>query len=99
MVLYDEIEGLGEAARVPVGGLRAVGKPDLKQNRVAVSADQWQVMRGRVKIFPGISKTGTAVIEPDGEGHEDIPVGRSDPRALEQKLEQPVKLRDQWPTC
>lgn len=100
MVLYDEIEGISVK---PLGFLSAVfalvGKPDLKQNRVAVSADQWQVMRGRVKIFPGISKTGTAVIEPDGQGHEDIPVGRSDLRALEQKLEQPVKLRYQRPTC
>ncbi len=31
-----------------------------------ISTDYWQVVRGRVKVFPGISKTGTATIQPDG---------------------------------
>jgi hypothetical protein len=100
MLLYDEIDGISVK---PFGFLSAifalVGKPDLKQNRVAVSADQWQVMRARVKVFPGISKTGTAAIEPDGRGHEHIPAGRSDLAALAHRLEQPVKLRYRAPGC
>jgi hypothetical protein len=100
MILYDEIDGISVK---PLGFLSAVfalvGKPDLKQNRIAVSADHWQVMRGRVKVFPGISKTGTAVIEPDGRGHEDIPADRSDLEALEQTLKQPLRLKYHTPGC
>jgi len=100
MVLYDEINGISVK---PLGFLSAVfalvGKPDLKQNRVAVSEDQWQVMRGRVKVLPGISKTGRAVIEPGGLGHEGIPPGRSDLEALGERLEQPVKLKYGEPSC
>jgi hypothetical protein len=100
MLLYDEIEGISVK---PLGFLSAVfalvGKPDLKQNRVAVSPDQWQVMRARVKILPGISKTGTAAIEPDGRGHEDIPAERNDLRALERRLEQPIELKYERSKC
>jgi hypothetical protein len=99
MLLYDEIDGISVK---PLGFMSAifalVGKPDLKQTRVAVSAD-WLVMRGRVKVFPGISKTATAVIEPGGLGHENIPADRSDLQALEQRLEQPLKLKYQAPGC
>ena len=100
MVLYDEINGISVK---PLGFLSAVfalvGTPDLKQNEVAVSEDQWQVMRGRVKILPGISKTARAVIEPGGLGHEEIPPGRSDLEALKERLEQPVKLKYGGPSC
>jgi hypothetical protein len=100
MLLFDEIDGISVK---PLGFLSAifalVGKPDLKQNRLMVSADQWQVMRGRVKVFPGISKTATAAIEPDGGGHENVPGGRADLRALAQQIERPVKLRYGSPSC
>ncbi|HEX3274217.1 MAG TPA: hypothetical protein VHR43_05125 [Gemmatimonadales bacterium] len=94
MLLFDEIRGISVK---PMGFLSAifalVGRPDLKQTRVAVSADQWEVVRGQVKVFPGISKTGTAVIEPGGLGHEDVPAGRADLDSLRRRLERPVKLR------
>jgi hypothetical protein len=100
MLLYDEIDGISVK---PLGFLSAifalVGRPDLKQSRVAFSADFWQVMRGRVKVFPGISKTATAVIEPDGLGHENIPADRSDLQALDQRLKQPLKLKYQARGC
>ena len=100
MLLFDEIDGISVK---PLGFMSAifalVGKPDLKQNRVAVSADQWQVMRARVKVLLGISKTGTAAIEPDGRGHENIPEARADLEALEQRIKQPVKLRYGAPSC
>jgi hypothetical protein len=100
MLLFDEIDGISVK---PLGFLSAifalVGKPDLKQNRLMVSDDQWQLMRGRVKVFPGISKTATAVIEPDGRGHENVPGGRADLQALAQQIERPVKLRYGSPSC
>lgn len=100
MLLFDQIDGISVK---PLGFLSAifalVGKPDLKQSRVAVSADQWEVMRGRVKVLPGISKTGTAVIEPSGKGHEKIPIERSDLDSLERRLEAPVKLKYAKASC
>jgi hypothetical protein len=87
----------------PIGFLSALfavlGKPDLRETRVAVSADHWQVVRGRVKVFPGISKTGTATIEPDGRGHEGVPDDRQDLGALRERLRQPVELRYGPPSC
>ncbi len=100
MVLYDEIDGISVK---PLGFLSAifavVGKPDLKRNLMAVSPDQWQVMRGRVKILLGISKTARAVIEPGGVGHEKVPEGRPDLEALTEKLGQPLKLKYGDPSC
>jgi hypothetical protein len=94
MLLFDQITGISVK---PLGFLSAVfavlGKPDLKQTRLAVSADQWQVVRGKVNVFAGISKTGTATIEPDGRGREHIPPEQPDLLALKTRLERPLKLR------
>ena len=100
MLVFDQVAGISVK---PIGVLSAIfallGKPDLKQTRIAVSVDQWQVMRGQVKVFPGISKTGTAAIEPDGRGHEHIPPDRADLQALAEDLKRPVKLRYGAPSC
>jgi hypothetical protein len=100
MLVFDQVEGISVR---PKGFLSAVfallGKPDLKQTRLAVSGDQWQVVRGQVKVFPGISKTGTATIEPGGRGHEGVPRGRADLRTLEERLKQPLRLRYRAPSC
>ena len=100
MLVFDQVEGISVR---PKGFLSAVftvfGKPDLKETRLAVSADQWEVVRGRVKVFPGISKTGTATIEPNGRGHEGVPRGRVDLKALQRLLERPLKLRYGAPSC
>jgi hypothetical protein len=100
MLVFDQVSGISVR---PLGFLSAVfavlGKPDLKQTRIAVSADQWQVVRGRVKVFLGISKTGTATIEPDGRGHEGISPGRADLRALKERMSRPVELRYGAPSC
>lgn len=100
MLLFDQVDGISVK---PLGFLSAVfaliGKPDLEQTRLAVSADQWQVVRGRVKILPGISKTGTAAIGPDGRGHERVPGARADLKALEHGLGRPVRLRYGTPSC
>ena len=98
--LFDEVTGISVR---PLGFLSAVfalvGKPDLKQTRVAVSKDYWQIVRGRVKVLPGISKTGTAVIEPDGRGHERVPRGRADLAGLARRLAQPLDVRYGPPPC
>jgi hypothetical protein len=100
MLVFDQITGISVR---PMGFLSALfavlGKPDLKHTRIAVSADQWQVVRGRVKVFPGISKTGTATIEPDGRGHEGIPADRDDLRTLKERISQPLELRYGAPSC
>ena len=100
MLLFDEIDGISVK---PLGFLSAVfalvGKPDLKQTRLAVSTDQWQVIRGRVKVLPGVSKTGTAAIEPNGRGHEDSPAGRADLDSLERRIAAPASLRYGEPAC
>ena len=94
LLLFDEVTGISVR---PLGFLSAVfalvGKPDLKQTRLAVSKDYWQIVRGRVKVLPGISKSGTATIEPDGRGHERIPRGRADLAALARRLAQPLEVR------
>ena len=100
MLVFDRVTGISVR---PVGFLSAVfavlGKPDLKQTRIAVSPDQWQVIRGKVKVFAGISKTGTATIEPGGRGHEGVPPERADLAALAEHMKQPVELRYGEPSC
>jgi len=94
MLLFDQVTGISVK---PHGFLSAVfavlGKPDLKQTRLAVSHDQWQVVRAKVNVLAGISKTGTATIEPGGRGHEHIPPDRADLLGLQTRLERPVKLK------
>jgi hypothetical protein len=100
MLVFDRVTGMSVR---PVGFLSAIfavlGKPDLKETRLAVSADYWQVVRGRVKVFPGISKTGTATIEPGGRGHEGVPADRADLGALAEGMRRTVKLRYGPPSC
>jgi hypothetical protein len=100
MLVFDQVTGISVR---PLGFLSAVfavlGKPDVKQTRIAVSADQWQVVRGHLRVFPGISKTGTATIEPDGRGHEGLPPERADLRALKRRLSRPLELRYGVPSC
>ena len=100
MLVFDRVTGISVRPRGFLSGLFAVlGKPDLKETRIAISSDYWQVMRGRVKVFPGISKTGTATIEPEGRGHEGVPAGRADLAALAQGMRRPVELRYGPPSC
>ena len=94
MVVFDKVEGISVR---PIGFFSAlfgiIGNPDLQQNRIALSADEWQVMRGRVSAFLGISDTRTATFEPDGRGHEGIPPDRPDLKDIEGRLKRSVKLR------
>jgi hypothetical protein len=100
MLVFDRVTGISVR---PVGFLSAVfavlGKPDLKQTRIAISRDQWQVIRGKVKVFAGISKTGMATIEPGGRGHEGVPADRPDLRALAKQMKRPLELRYGESSC
>jgi hypothetical protein len=100
MLVFDRVTGISVR---PLGFLSAVfavlGKPDLKQTRITISRDQWQVVRGHVKVFAGISKTGTATIEPGGRGHEGVPRDRADLGALAEHLRRPLELRYGEPSC
>jgi hypothetical protein len=94
MLVFDQIDGISVRPKGFFSAIFALlGKPDLEQTRLAVSADQWQVVRGQVKVFPGISKIGTATIEPGGRGHEGVPRNRTDLRALEERLKRPLRIR------
>jgi hypothetical protein len=100
MLVFDQVTGISVRPLGFLSGIFAVlGKPDLKQTRIGVTPDQWQVMRAQVKMFAGISKTGTAMIEPGGRGHEHIPSGRQDLAALAKRMSRPVKLRYGAPSC
>jgi hypothetical protein len=100
LLLFDRISGISVR---PLGFLSAVfavlGKPDLRQIRVAVSSDQWQVMRGVVNVFAGITRTGTGAIEPGGRGHEGVPHHRADLRAMAEQMKRPLELRYGGPSC
>ena len=100
LLLFDRISGISVR---PVGFMSAVfavlGKPDLRQIRLAVSRDQWQVMRGTVNVFAGITRTGTGAIEPGGRGHEDIPRDRADLQALAKQMNRPLEVRYGAPSC
>lgn len=94
LLLFDEVTGISVR---PHGFLPAiltlVNKPDLSETRLAVAKDYWQIVRGRVKVLPGISRSGMAAIEPDGLGHRRIPRGRADLVALGRYLAQPLEVR------
>jgi hypothetical protein len=100
LLLFDQIQGISVR---PLGFMSAVfavlGKPDLRQIRVAVSRDQWQVMRGTVNVFAGITRTGTGAIEPGGRGHENIPRHRADLRKMAEQIKRPLELRYGRPSC
>jgi hypothetical protein len=100
MLVFDQITGISVTPLGFLSGIFAVlGKPDLKQTRLVVSRDDWQVVLGQVKVLPGVWKTGTAVIEPDGLGHEGIPAHRKDLAALAKRMQRPIKLRYGAPVC
>jgi hypothetical protein len=100
MLVFDQVSGISVKPLGFMSGIFSVlGKPDLKQTRIAVSGDQWQVMRGQVNVFAGISKTGTAAIEPGGRGHEKLPADRPDLGAMVERLKQPLKVRYGEPRC
>ena len=100
MLVFDQVSGISVR---PLGFMSAVfavlGKPDLKQTRLAVSKDYWQVVRGRVAVLLGISKTGTAAIEPGGRGHERLPSDRPDLAMLARHLAQPLEVLYGPPSC
>jgi hypothetical protein len=100
MLVFDQVSGISVR---PLGFLSAlftvVGKPDLKETRLATSEDYWQVVRGRVNVMLGISKTGTATIEPGGRGHEGVPRDRPDLVSLAEQVRRPIEVRYGQPSC
>ncbi len=100
MLVFDRVSGISVR---PIGFLSAlftvVGKPDLKETRLATSDDYWQVVRGRVNVMLGISKTGTATIEPGGRGHEGVPRDRPDLISLARQVRRPIEVRYGQPSC
>ena len=99
-LVFDQVTGISVRPLGFLSGLFGVlGKPDLKETRLAISHDYWQVVRGRVTVLLGISKTGTAFIEPGGKGHETAPEDRPDLKLMAQRLRAPVHVRYGPPSC
>jgi hypothetical protein len=99
-LVFDQVTGISVRPLGFLSGLFGVlGKPDLRETRLAVSHDYWQVVRGRVTVLLGISKTGTAFIEPGGKGHEEAPGDRPDLKQLAQRLRETVEVRYGPPSC
>jgi hypothetical protein len=100
MLVFDQVSGISVR---PIGFLSAlftvVGKPDLKETRLATSDDFWQVVRGRVNVMLGISKTGTATIEPGGRGYEGVPRDRPDLVSLAKQVRRPLEVHYGQPSC
>ena len=100
MLMFDGVTGISVR---PVGFMSAIftvlGKPDLKETRLAVSTDYWQVMRPRVNVLLGISKTATATVDPNGRGHEGIPRDQTDLAALAKRLGESFEHRYGPPSC
>jgi hypothetical protein len=93
MIVMDRIRGL--TGRPTTGLLailfRLIGEGDLVETRIAVSPDGMQVVRGTGrKGF--LSVTTTATITPDGRGSKDLPEGRPDLRAVEDRLKRPIEV-------
>jgi len=100
LLVFDDVTGISVK---PLGFMSAVfalvGRPDVKETRLAVAKDYWQVARGRINVMLGISKSVTATIEPGGRGHENIPQGRADLATLAKQLAQPLEVRYGSPSC
>jgi hypothetical protein len=58
-----------------------------------------QHQSGRKGTMLGISKTGTATIEPGGRGHEGVPRDRPDLVALAKQVRRPLDVRYGQPSC
>ena len=93
MVAYDEVEGVsGRPTSGLLGALfRLIGEGDLVESRMTVSQDGLQIIRARSKKIFTVPVTAT--VHPDGRGERDIPDGRADLEAIEQRLRQPVPIK------
>jgi glycosyltransferase involved in cell wall biosynthesis len=67
-----------------------IGEGNAVFARFAISSDGRQVLRTKAKKV--VSKTVTATINPDGTGQSGVPADRTDMRAIEARLEQPLEL-------
>lgn len=98
-VLFDEIEGLyGRPTTGLLGALfTLIGEARAVYSRIAIAEDQVQVVVGRgQKGF--LSRTATVVIRPDGTATRDVPRGRPDLAALEERLRQQLEIEyAPWP--
>jgi hypothetical protein len=93
MVVYDEIEGLSGRPTSGILGLlfSIIGEGHVVQSRMAISADGLQVSRARAE--KGFMRVVTTVtVHPDGRTEKEIPPSRSDLRALDERLRQPLRI-------
>jgi hypothetical protein len=93
MIVYDRMEGLSGR---PLTGLLGflfsiIGDATVLQTRIAVSPDEFQVLRARAKKG-FISSTSVATFAPNGKGDKGIPADRPDLKDLERTLERSLNV-------
>lgn len=91
MIVYDQIKG---SSGKPLEGFLSVlfdalGEANLKQSRMALSADGLLVVRGTGKWI--IKKSKTFVIDPDGVV-SDVPEDRPDLQLIKKRLEEDLDI-------
>ena len=93
MVVYEEVCGLhGRPTSGALGLLfKMIGEASVLENRMAIAPDGTQVSRGRGRKW-SFDVTTTLHISPDGRAQKGLPEGRPDLRAIEQRLERPLRL-------
>ena len=92
MVVHDEVRGTsGRPLSGMLGALfNMIGEASIRYSRSAVASDGVQVMRVRVKkVF---SVTPTVTVYPDGRAEKDVPQGRLDLAAIEERLSQDLEI-------
>ena len=94
MVVFDQVDGLtGRPTTGLLGVLfKLIGEGHVVENRMLISADGLQISRARArKAFFEVAPTVT--VFPDGRTEKDVPPGRPDLAALEQRLRRPLEIR------
>jgi hypothetical protein len=93
LVMFAGIDGLlGRPTTGALGVLfQIIGKGRVEESRMAVAADGVVVARAHsAKGFLSVSTTVT--VHPDGRTEKDVPAGRPDLAALEQRLKQELEV-------
>jgi hypothetical protein len=91
-VLFDEIRGLTGRPTTGFLGLlfKVIGDGHIVRSQMAWAADGIQVSRVVAqKLF---TRTVTVVTYPDGRTEAEIPAGRADLTALEERLDRPIEI-------
>jgi len=100
MVVFNEITGLRGRPTSGVLGMlfQVIGEGSVIETRVAVAPDGLQITRARARKLL-IEVATTVTVYPDGRTEKDVPAGRPDLAAIDDRLKQPLRLRHPAMEC